>query len=391
MPILREKLCQSIVRKRNAVSIAGMLLVAIGDGEARAHDPQDDGPSDNAFELSAAYTAEVWRNEGGVKDGWRYLDNLDVVLEADLERAVGWEGATGLVYLLYNNGASLSELTGDIHIVSNIETGVRAARLYEAWIEQQIGDTASIKVGLYDLNSEFDALETAALFIGSAHGIGQDIAQSGQNGPSIFPVTSLSARAQVQIDDGLAVRAAILDAVPGDPDRPSRTAIDLGDGVLAIAEADWRSGGLRLLAGGWRYSEKQDRVDSQGAASSGGAYLRGEACLHGAEHCTLAIFGRAGIASGASNPYDAFLSGGLVYTPSKGEKMGLAVAHAIASNVPAIDEGRANTETVIEATYARELTPWLSVQPDVQYVINPGAGPDTRNALVMGVRVSIGF
>jgi len=71
--------------------------------------------------------------------------------------------------------------------------------------------------------------------------------------------------------------------------------------------------------------------------------------------------------------------------------MGLAVARAIASNVAAIDEGRANTETVIEATYARQLTPWLSVQPDVQYVINPGAGPETRNALVMGVRVSIGF
>ena len=368
-----------------------MLLVAIGVGEARAQDPQYDGPSDNAFELSAAYTAEVWRNEGGVKDGWRYLDNLDVVLEADLERAVGWEGATGLVYFLYNNGASLSELTGDIHIVSNIEAGVRAARLYEAWIEQQIGDTASIKVGLYDLNSEFDALETSALFIGSAHGIGQDIAQSGQNGPSIFPVTSLSARAQLQINEGLVVRAAILDAVPGNPDRPSRTAIDLGDGVLAIAEADWRSGWLRLLAGGWRYSEKQDRVDGQGAASSGGAYLRGEACLHGTEHCTIAVFGRAGIASGASNPYDAFLSGGLVYTPSEGEQMGLAVARAIASNVPAIDEGRANTETVIEATYARELTPWLSVQPDLQYVINPGVGPDTRNALVMGLRVSIGF
>ena len=326
-----------------------------------------------------------------MKDGWRYLDNLDVVLEADLERAVGWEGATGLVYFLYNNGASLSELTGDIHIVSNIETGVRAARLYEAWIEQQIGDTASIKVGLYDLNSEFDALETSALFIGSAHGIGQDIAQSGQNGPSIFPVTSLSARAQLQIDEGLVVRAAILDAVPGDPNRPSRTAIDLVDGVLAIAEADWRSGRVRLLAGGWRYSEKQDRVDGRGTASSGGAYLRGEACLHGGEHCTLAIFGRAGIASGASNPYDAFLSGGLVYTPSESEQMGLAVAHAIASNVPAIDEGRANTETVIEATYARALTPWLSVQPDLQYVINPGAGPETRNALVMGLRVSIGF
>ncbi|WP_299309943.1 carbohydrate porin [uncultured Croceicoccus sp.] len=379
------------MRKRTAAALAAMLLSALGHGPAHAPDLPADEQAGSAFRLSAAYTAEVWRNEGGVKDGWRYLDNLDVVLEADLERAAGWKGATGQVYVLYNNGASLSELTGDIHIVSNIETGVRALRLYEAWIEQEIGDTASVKVGLYDLNSEFDALETSALFIGSAHGIGQDIAQTGENGPSIFPVTSLSVRAQVQIDDGLLVRAAILDAVPGDLDRPSRTAIALGDGVLAIAEADWRMGALRLLAGGWRYSEKQDRVDGRGEASSSGAYLRGETCLRGAEYCGIAVFARAGIASGATNPYAAFLSGGVVFSPREEEQVGLAVVHAIASDVPAVDEGRANSETVIEATYARLLTSWLSVQPDVQYVINPGASPGTRDALVMGLRVAVGF
>lgn len=75
-------------------------------------------------------------------------------------------------------------------MISNIETGVRATRLYEAWLETGLGERGSLRAGLYDLTSEFDVLETANLFIHSAHGIGSDIGLSGLNGPSIFPVTS---------------------------------------------------------------------------------------------------------------------------------------------------------------------------------------------------------
>src|SRR3546814_14116465 len=91
----------------------------------------------------------------------------------------------------YNNGRSISDLAGDVQAVSNIETGVRALRLYEAWIDQKIGDAASVRIGLYDLNSEFDALDTAGFFVSSTHGIGTDFAQSGRNGPPLFPATSL--------------------------------------------------------------------------------------------------------------------------------------------------------------------------------------------------------
>src|SRR3546814_5968555 len=84
---------------------------------------------------------------GGRRPGARYLDNLDLVLEADLEQIAGWTGAQLHVYGLYNNGRSISDLAGDVQAVSNIETGVRALRLYEAWIDQKIGDAASIKLG----------------------------------------------------------------------------------------------------------------------------------------------------------------------------------------------------------------------------------------------------
>ena len=120
---------------------------------------RDAGAETPAIDLVVVYTADVWHNaRGGLRRGWRYLDNLDVTLTVDTERAIGWRDATLFVYGLYNNGQALTgDLIGDVQGVSNIETGARAVRLYEAWVEQRFG-RASIKFGLYDLNSEFDGM-----------------------------------------------------------------------------------------------------------------------------------------------------------------------------------------------------------------------------------------
>jgi porin len=46
-----------------------------------------------------------------------------------------------------------------------------------------------------------------------------------------------------------------------------------------------------------------------------------------------------------------------------------------------------HTETAIEFTYRTEIKSWLILQPDVQYIINPGMDPSLRNALQVGVRL----
>jgi porin len=57
--------------------------------------------------------------------------------------------------------------------------------------------------------------------------------------------------------------------------------------------------------------------------------------------------------------------------------------------------GYASNETVIEATYSAPITGWLTLQPDIQYVINPNAGIPNNfgraplsNALVIGMRAT---
>jgi porin len=112
--------------------------------------------------VDAGYTGEIWRNvTGGLTTDYDYIDNLDLTMEVDAERAFGWAGATFFAYFLMNTGADLStEIVGDAQVVSNIDAPP-AKRLFELWYEQLfLDDRASVKAGLYDLNSEFDVIDS---------------------------------------------------------------------------------------------------------------------------------------------------------------------------------------------------------------------------------------
>jgi porin len=48
-------------------------------------------------------------------------------------------------------------------------------------------------------------------------------------------------------------------------------------------------------------------------------------------------------------------------------------------------------EMVLEVTYQAQIIKWLSMQPDLQFVINPDGNQDLKNALVIGLRTAITF
>ena len=98
--------------------------------------------------------------------------------------------------MTYDNGHEFgARYVGELQARSNIE-GVSTRRLYEIWADYSCSAkiSNSVRFGLYDFNTEFNALDAAALFINSSHGIGPDVSQTGLHGPSIFPVTGLALR-----------------------------------------------------------------------------------------------------------------------------------------------------------------------------------------------------
>ena len=54
-------------------------------------------------------------------------------------------------------------------------------------------------------------------------------------------------------------------------------------------------------------------------------------------------------------------------------------------------DGLPSAETSIEAAYALPVRPWLTLQPDVQYIVHPASQPGLPNALAIGLRVIVDF
>ena len=380
--------------------------------------------------LDMSYTIEALRVvDGGLRRRTDVLGDIDLQLSADLEELLGWSGARAFFYGLGNHGDNPSESVGDFQGVSNIEAP-NTLRVLEAWFEQEWMDgRASGLVGLYDVNSEFDVIPAATLFINSSHGIGADFGNSGRNGPSIFPVTSLAARFKWRPSEWSYLHAVVADGVPGDPRRPRRTSIrfDDDDGLLLAAEVglfnlpseDLRrrshAGSLspserryghfgKFALGVWGYTGEVDdlvRVDINGnplqRSASFGVYALGEQqVFYEPEDPSqgLSVFARAGLADEQVQAIDRYLGAGLVYrglVPDRGvDELGLAVAAARFGDEfqGAAGGGSAweDWELTLELTYRAVLAPWLSIQPDLQYVIHPGGDPQVDDALVLGLR-----
>lgn len=358
--------------------------------------------------IEAAYTGEAWRNvSGGLRREHAYLDNIDVVATLDAERAFGLQGTTFLVSGLHNNRTTLSEgIVGDIQAVSNIDTD-GATRLYEAWVERAFGGGA-IKLGIIDLNSELDVNETGALFINSSHGIGPEFSQIGENGPAIFPITGFGLVTRMDLGERTQLRLAAFEATVGDPGHPRRTTVDLesDEGALLVAEVTMLpTESSRTTLGAWRHNGRSiDQADPevQQRDESLGVYALAEGTLLSTGEHALAGFIRLGFADAHVHQIARYQGAGIVWSgPLLGgrdreEQLGLAVANITNGNTfrraqAALGTAFERNETAIELTYRLQATPWLTLQPDVQYVINPGTDPALENTWVVGLRFELSW
>ncbi len=114
----------------------------------------------------------------------------------------------------------------------------------------------NLRGGLCDLNSEFDVSMVAALFLDGVQGIDIEFSEAGLKVPLIFLLTALAARREWAPADGWRLRGAVLDGVPGDPERPKVTpwTLDSVEGALRVAEIDRSVATYRFVLGRWRFT-----------------------------------------------------------------------------------------------------------------------------------------
>lgn len=384
-----------------SIGCAAMVGMACTTPALSAEPAQAPAEETPAAALAFTYTGDLWSvTSGGADRDLVYLDDLDLQLSLDLERLTGWQGAQAFIYALYTNGNSVSERAADFNGISNIETGVEAVRLVEAWIDQSFAEgKGSIRLGLYDVASEFDAGEVRALFLNAAHGSGTDFAQSGLNGPSMWPVTSLAVRVNYQFEGDVYLRGTIADGVPGNPDHPKRTTIDLqeDDGLLLAAETGIARDGRLWSFGAWTYTEEAPDLVSSDEHTNYGAYLALEERLLSSEagdSFNLSGSVRLGVANEDVNPLSSFFSATLVATglipawPEDQIGLGFMLANGSDKFLSTIGDPE-DHEINIELTYFTNLTENITIQPDIQWVISPGLDGSVEDVFVFGLRLSV--
>jgi porin len=354
----------------------------------------------------------LWNVHGGLQEGSAYLDYVELAAGFDAGRALGWDGLTLFASVFRRNDPTFSErYVGDSLVVSSIDAS-SPMQFLEAWAEWgfDAAGPGSLRLGLYDLSAEFDVLDSRAIFLNSAYGTGQDIAQTGLNGPSMYPITALGARMAWAPRDRLLLKAAVLDGVPGDPEERGRSRLHLSssEGALWIVEATGGGDHLRGGVGYWRYTTEFSSLDATGGdAGTGhdnaGGYVMVELASHpaaGLEESRWLGFARAGAAEEHVNVFDRFYAAGIVLRSAwpgpAGSQVGLAASEARVGSGYRRQRSAAGLATDafernVELTWRFPLGRHVAVQPDVQYVQNPSGDPAIADAWVVGMRIELSW
>ena len=115
----------------------------------------------------------------------------------------------------------------------------------------------------------------------------------------------------------------------------------------------------------------------------------------------LSYFFRFGISDKNVNRIDTYFGSGIVhlgvFPQFHNDQIGLAMAAAHNSDKfkKAMSKGGKSLydswEIALELSYRAEIIDWCSIQPDLQYIINPGFNSALKNAVSLGIRMEICF
>jgi porin len=389
--------------------------------------------------LGLTETSEVLGNPtGGRAQGVVYEGLTQATLSIDLDRAIGLPGGTFYVSGLQIHGRGLS--TNDIdnvNTVSSIEAD-RGTRLFELWYQQAFFDgKVSVKVGQISADQEFMVTQYGGLFVNAMFGWAPLPSADLPSGGSAYPLATPGVRFRVQPTTALTGLLGVFSGNPagpgtGDPQLrdPSGTNFNVNSGVFVIGEVQYainQDDGATGLPGTYKLGAWYNSNTSQGAFSAvSPATATGPSANNssprknnwsiyavmdqlvfrpaGSKDGGAGVFVRAMSAPSDRNEVDLFVEGGITYKGAFGrdnDTMGLGVGWTRFSNIASTDSlsPARTSEVVLEATYQVQLTPWWTVQPDFQYVFNPGGGilnpnqPTKRvgDAAVLGLRTSITF
>ncbi len=340
---------------------------------------------------------------GGIRTNridWRY--RLDVSLTMDTKRLFAWKGGTGFVDFMAHGGQNpANDLVGELQAISAIDQNP-ATRLDQIWYRQNLLDKALwFKLGRIDTTYDFDHIRDAQVFLNGSFGFSPSI--------FVFPSYPFSAWGgevlwhpipEVTLHGGLFdgnTENTLPDVASTNPN-----ALENPFGLFALVEEslNWRiaphklSGTLTL--GQWYHSGSFQRYSGSSVQGAQGFYGYVDQTLWKFSHpkghtaSRIGAFLQYAWANDQLTEIDQNVSGGLRWAgPIPGRADDNTGISATWAHLSPYAQTPYSYELGIEGFYTAQITPWLSIQPDLQYIIHPGG--TYQNALVATVQVGLAF
>jgi porin len=385
--------------------LMGGLACAIFTTPTFASEPE----SKPAFSWEAVYNADlIGPISGSATKEATFLDKLSIKASLDLEQTLGWTGASLHGQFLNNSGGAPNDGMGIADGIDNIEVVSQRAKLHEIYLDQTFQDGGLLfRIGQFDLNADFYVTDSSGLFINPAFGISAELSATGSAGPSIFPSTALGGMVRIAPSEASYAQLAVFDANAGNIGDEGGIPSPFKNGALVIGEAGWTGDG-KVAFGLGGYTDKQDdlrdldRLGAPAKATEIGAYVlvdRPIAALSEGDRKANAFL-RLGVSSGRATPFSGGSQAGIyisnVFADRPDSQLGIGVRYASLSarsqaNARDLGINPASNETGLEITYADNIVPWLTAQPSLQIINNPGGDADADTMIVAAVRFSVSF
>ena len=396
-----------------------------------------DGLANKGLNFGATYIADNIGNvSGGVARGAIHFGRLDLSVDADLDKLVGWTGGRfyANAFVIYGRGLSRNDVQ-NLATISEIEA-LPDRRLYNAYFEQSFfGDRLNIRAGQQAADVEFFDSQTDDLFINGTFGWPAIKASNLPAGGPAPPIAVPGIRVKAALSDQITAYGAVFN---GDPSGPGDADPQLRDHhglAFRVNDSPWVIGQVRFnydidiggrplagnfTPGAWKHygSFDSQRFTAEGlsiADPSGNgvpARLRGnygifaviEQVLYrppevkdnttSASIPGVTAFGRIAYSPPDRNLIDLYLDGGIGFVgfvPGRPlDRFGVAMAYMRISNTArnldldaqaftGVQSPVRSNETLIEMIYEAHIKPGWLVAPYFQYVFRPSGGIPNPN------------
>jgi len=430
----------------------GTLILAMLTGQAMAADAlspdsewmfgdwggyrtqlQNDG-----IKFDVNYTMESAANLGGGADTnttMRYSDQWSFGTNFDLEKLLDWQDAEFQMTITNRDGQNLSEQvadkrTGMLSSVQEVYGRGQTWRLTQFWLRKGLfNDVVDLKAGRVTVGEDFDNFD-GNLFQNLALGSGQAGNWRGDRWFN-WPVSQWGGRIKFNITPEVFFQVGFYNQNRANYDRGDGFRLDTSnsEGNLVPVELGWKPtlgaqklpGNYRIgyyyssangdVYGSWRNGAYQDQDHAYGGylllqqqltAQDGdvnrGLGVRVQAVMN--DHKTSKTDNYQSIAFTWKGPFDA--------RPDDEIGVGAARIHvnsdytrSLRQQNEANGESRFDSPTYLpiqdgseynyEVYYNAKVTNWMSLRPNLQYVVAPGAVSEVKDAFIGGISANIAF